>query len=198
MELLKLEEFENWLTKQEVKRNIDVIQQHHTYIPDYSHFKDDNHLQLQRNMRNYHVNNRKWDDIGQHFTTFPDGKIVTGRTLNKNPACIRGKNQNAICIENLGNFDKDEMTKEQKKTIIKMTALLFIHFDIRVDTTTLLYHHWYDLQTGKRTTGHYGSVKTCPGAKFFGGNKIEDCEKNLIPPIKEYIVNYIKPEDEVV
>ena len=56
-------------------------------------------------MKAYHVTYNGWNDIGQHFTIFPDGLILTGRSLEKSPACIYGQNANAICIENLGNFD---------------------------------------------------------------------------------------------
>jgi hypothetical protein len=67
-------------------------------------------------MKNHHVNNNGWADIGQHFSIFPDGKICTGRNLESTPACIYGRNANAICIENVGYFDtgKDTMTTAQK------------------------------------------------------------------------------------
>jgi len=55
-------------------------------------------------MKNYHLS-KSFSDIAQHFTTFPDGTILTGRSLEKTPAGISGFNSNAICIENLGNFD---------------------------------------------------------------------------------------------
>ena len=32
----------------------------------------------------------QWADIGQHFAIFPDGEIVTGRSMETSPACIRG------------------------------------------------------------------------------------------------------------
>ncbi len=111
------QEFESYIEKLKIARTILFIQQHHTYIPSYIHFKGNNHFELQKGMKNTHMNVNGWADIGQHFTVFPDGSILTGRNIEKTPACITGRNSNAICIENLGNFDKggDEMTDVQKK-----------------------------------------------------------------------------------
>ena len=58
--------------------------------------------------------------IAQHFTIFPNGKIVTGRSLANTTAIgIRGWNYNKICIEIYGNFDhgQDVMTNEQKQAV---------------------------------------------------------------------------------
>lgn len=123
---------------------------------------------------------RGFSQIAQHFTIFPDGKIVTGRSLEDVPAGIKGANAHGVCIENLGNFDVTEMTAEQKNTVICLTKLLLKKFNLIPSTSTVVYHHWYDLDTGVRTNGT-GNTKTCPGAKFFGGNTVESCQKNLIP-----------------
>lgn len=66
--------------------NFRHIQIHHTWKPNHKGFNGKNHLQLQRNMKNYHINNNGWSDIGQHFTLMPDGKFVTGRPLSRTPA----------------------------------------------------------------------------------------------------------------
>lgn len=77
-------------------------------------------------MKTHHMVNNGWSDIGQHFTIFPDGLILTGRNPENTPACIYGQNANSICIENLGNFDHgaDVMTTVQKEAIISVTAIL--------------------------------------------------------------------------
>ena len=66
------------------------IQQHHTFIPSYIHFTGMNHFDWQLVMKKYHVNENGWADIGEHFAIFPDGEIVTGRSMETSPACIRG------------------------------------------------------------------------------------------------------------
>ena len=187
---MSLAEFEAWIAKNRIARTIRTVQQHHTYLPNYSHFHDDNHFRVQRGMKNHHVNSNGWSDIGQHFTIFPDGKVATGRSLERNPAGIKYNNAQAICIENLGFFDenKDDMTQAQKDGIVKITAALCKRFSIPVNTDRIVYHHWFDARTGNRTNGFgNGWSKSCPGTNFFGGNKVADCKKFFIPLVENAI-----------
>lgn len=180
-----ISEFEKWIAATKVARTVVYLQQHHTYSPNYALFKGNNHFELQKAMKTYHMNSNGWADIGQHFTTFPDGTIVTGRSLEKIPACIYGNNSYAICIENLGNFDKnaDSMTMEQVDTIIRMTAAICKKFNIPVNTDKIVYHHWFNLSTVERNNGNKNN-KSCPGTNFFGGNKVADCQANFLPKVK--------------
>jgi uncharacterized protein YraI len=180
-----LKEFEAWIGQIKVARTIRTLQQHHTYLPNYSHFDGDNHFSIQRGMQNHHVHSNGWQDIGQHFSTFPDGSIVTGRSLEKSPACIYGFNSNSICIEHVGDFDKgkDVMTDAHKETAVKMSAAICKKFSIPVDTDKIVYHHWFNLSTGRRNDGNGGN-KSCPGTAFFGGNKVADAQANFIPKVK--------------
>ncbi len=179
-----IQEFEDWINSLTLARTLLHIQQHHTFNPNYALFKGSNHFELQKGMKNYHINQNGWSDIGQHFTTFPDGSIVTGRPLQQSPACILGQNANSICIEHLGNFDqgKDVMTQTHRETIIRMTAKLCSRFNLPVNTGSIVYHHWFDLGTGQRNNGTKNN-KTCPGTDFFGGNKVQDCHSNFLPLI---------------
>ncbi|MGM9475509.1 SH3 domain-containing protein [Pedobacter sp. GSP4] len=179
---MDINEFETWVSNLRIARTILYIQEHHTWSPSYVNFKVDNHFELQQGMKSYHVSHNGWMDIGQHFTTFPDGAILTGRSLESTPACILGFNSNAICIENLGNFDtgKDVMTAAHKDTIVRMAAALCKKFGIAVNSDKVVYHHWFNLTTGVRNNGT-GNNKTCPGTNFFGGNKVADCNSNFLP-----------------
>lgn len=181
-----IQEFEEWISSIQLARTVLTIQHHHTYNPDYALFKGNNQFELQQGMKNFHVNQNGWNDIGQHFTTFPDGSIVSGRTLEKSPACIAGQNSNDICIEHLGNFDKgkDAMTEAHRETIIRMTAKLCSRFNLPVDTNTIVYHHWFDLSTGERNDGAKNN-KSCPGTGFFGGNMVKDCLENFLPLVTQ-------------
>ncbi|MDR2207260.1 MAG: SH3 domain-containing protein [Flavobacteriaceae bacterium] len=175
-------EFASYIANLKVARTVLFIQQHHTYIPSYAHFNGNNHFELQKSMKNTHVNVNGWADIGQHITIFPDGFVLTGRSFEKSPACITGNNANSFCIENLGNFDKnaDEMTTKQKDAIIAVAAALCKKFGLAPNTNTIVYHHWFNLSTGVRNNGTGGN-KSCPGTNFFGGNKVENCQQNFIP-----------------
>lgn len=108
------------------KRNITQWHIHHTWSPNYGHFKGDNHQALQQGMKNYHVNTQKWSDIAQHFSLFPDGVWLLGRDLNVTPASITGWNTGALCVEMIGNFDKghDIMTDAQKEAILEVSSFM--------------------------------------------------------------------------
>lgn len=201
--LMTIGEFETWLTQQKVTRRITVIQEHHTWSPCYKQFNGSNHLQLQKNMRDYHVNNAGYADIAQNFTVFPDGMICTGRSMNVAPAGCRGANTNGICIENLGNFDVggDKMNAAQKDVIVRMAAALLKKFKLSPETG-ITYHAWWT-DDGK-SLGTYiasRSCKTCPGTAFFGGNTRASYDKNLKPLIVKVMNGTynvpVKEEEEV-
>ncbi|HEY0931284.1 MAG TPA: SH3 domain-containing protein [Gemmatimonas sp.] len=184
--LLTLQEFEQWIVQQRVGRTVLTLQQHHTWSPGYRQFNGSNHFDLQLGMKRHHVTNNGWADIGQHFTSFPDGTIMTGRSLEQVPACIKGQNAHAICIEHIGNFDTggDTMSAAHRATIVGMTASICRRFAIPVNSDRVVYHHWFDLDTGARTNGA-GTTKTCPGTAFFGGNKVGHAEQGFLPLVRQ-------------
>ncbi len=182
-------EFDQWLSGLHVNRQIKLIQNHHTYQPDYAAWRKlPDHFHWLEGMESYHVNHNGWSQIAQNLTTFPDGSIAVCRPLEIIPAGISGANQNGICIEHLANFDigGDQIAPEHESTIVKLNALLCHKFGLIPSTESIVYHHWYDIVTKQRTNGT-GSVKSCPGSNFFGGNKVEDCEKNFIPLVKNLL-----------
>jgi len=177
--------FKDWLINESgVTRSIKRVQQHHAWKPNYESFND-NHFELCKSMRSYHMKKRKFADIAQNLTTFPDGTIMVCRPLNVIPAGVKGANSGGICIEHIGNFDEegDKMTKDHHKLIIWLNATLLDFFNLETDTDSIIYHHWYTA-AGKRTDG-VKAAKSCPGSAFFGGNKVEDCQNNLLPLINE-------------
>ncbi len=190
-----ISEFEQWIRTISVSRTISVIQQHHTWSPRYSGFDGKNHFELQLGMKNHHVGNNGWSDIGQNFTIFPDGMVMTGRALNSPPACIYGNNARAICIENVGDFDagRDDMNAAQRDSIIRATAALAKRFSlVPVTTSNIVYHHWFDLNTGARTNGS-GTTKSCPGTAFFGGNTVAACAAGFLPLVSAALAGAAPP-----
>ena len=166
-----LNEFKSWLNKQNVTRKVTRLQVHHMWMPDYSCWPKDNPLRRQKNTKDYHINHNKWGNIAQHFSMFPDGHIVTGRSLNSTPIGITGWNTNAICIEIYGNFDKgkDNMTEAQKKAVIGLYGELCKKFKLTPSTYTIRPHCWFT--AGGSYLGKYDlnrSAKTCPGTNFMG------------------------------
>lgn len=198
--LMNIVEFNEWLNKQNIKRNIYKIQLHHTEIPNYSQwFKNPDEFYFQKSMQRFHMETQTWRNIAQHFTIFPNGMICTGRDLEMNPAGIYNHNTGSICIENLGNFDKEKMFLKQKRAIVEVVASLCLKFGIPVSTNNILYHSWFNLNTGIRDNDDGDksdniSYKTCPAKYFFGGYSTYTAEKYLFPLISKKInkINQIK------
>ncbi len=168
------DEFTGWIARQSVTRLVNHLQLHHTWVPNYSHFNGSNHFERQAAMKRSHVQERGFADIGQHFSIFPDGDILTGRPLNQGPACITNHNSGGICIENVGDFDagRDTMHPAQKSAIVKVAAALLKRFStITPDDGHIVYHHWF-------------AAKSCPGSAFFGGNTKAAFNAHFLPLLK--------------
>ena len=192
-----IDEFRSWLVPLKISRRISILQVHHTWMPNYRSFDGRNHFALAESMRRSHIG-RGFDDIAQQLTTYPDGKLLysVGRPFDKVPAGIKGVNAQGICIEHLGNFDigGDKMTEAHKNTIIGLYAILCKKFNVPADSDHIVYHHWYDLNTGERKNGK-GSTKSCPGTNFFNaGNEVDAAKKSFIPLVVEAMKKYQQPE----
>jgi len=192
--LMTLEEFASWLANFNLTREIRLIQIHHTWQPDYHGFyASPDHIQMCKYMEHYQVTQRGFSEIAQNITIFPDGLICIGRDLNKIPAGIAGANQYGICIENIGNFDAnhDQISELHQIALLHSVAYLLMKVGINIaDENTVVYHHWYDLTTHRRTNGS-GNTKTCPGTAFFGGNTVESAKENFLPLIDDIIKKLI-------
>ena len=196
-------EFKEWLDKQHPTRKITRLQVHHMALPDYSTWNNTDkrvygdNRELGRTLaldaygkQTWHSSDGYGHYIAQHFSIFPNGKITTGRHLNSTPIGIAGWNTNAICIEIYGNFDKgqDIMTKEQKKAVIFVYALLAKKCNIPISSTYIRPHAWFT-SGGTCLWNYYPgkSRKTCPGTNFMGfGNTRKAFENNFYPLLKAY------------
>ena len=192
--LMTREEFKDWLFNHSFTRKIGKIQLHHTWSPSYQQFNGSNHFSLLKGMENYHVNEMGWRNISQQLTTFPDGKVAVGRPFDtppegsfglQNKAAMETIEADSLAVENVGNFDinNNQMTEEQKETIVTITALLSLKFGLTPSIDSITYHHWWDVNSGERvldnSEGH--AVKTCPGTGFFGGNSTTSAKNNFYP-----------------
>lgn len=198
--LMTKEDFREWLFNIHVNREIRLIQQHHTWLPSYKHFNGSNHFQLLKGMENHHKKKMGWKNIAQNITTFPDGKVAVSRPLTMAPEGTIGPKANfvGIAIEHVGNFDigHDEMTSEQKETIVYINALLCIKFGLTPSIDSITYHHWWHLKTKERVLDAAASynVKSCPGTGFFGGNSTTSAKNNLYPLITDKIEEILESD----
>lgn len=195
--LMTREEFKDWLFNHKFTRKIGKIQQHHTYQPAYQQFTGANHFALLKGMEEYHRTGMNWSNISQHLTTFPDGTVAVGRPFNTPPegsfglldrAAMERVEIDALAIENVGNFDVggNQMTAEQRETILTITALLSMRFGLTPSVDTITYHHWWDINTGERVLdeGEGHAIKSCPGTGFFGGNSTESAKTHFYPLVR--------------
>lgn len=209
-------EIREYLKNQKITRPINKLQIHHMDLPNYSTWEntdkrkwDEPHFGRTNSLNEYGKNT--WDSsdekgkyIAQHFNVFPDGCITSGRSLNSTPIGIRGWNNNAICIEIYGDFDKgvDTMTSAQKTAVIELVGELCKRLDISPGENTMRYHAWFT-SAGTYLGGYVPgrSGKTCPGTNFFGGNTMSAYKENFLPAIKSYLANgsiVSKPNDDNV
>lgn len=193
-------EFKNWLDKQNVNRKITKLQVHHTGLPDYSCFyksngKTEDELTRQQSIKDFHIKTNKWKDIAQHFTIFPNGKIVTGRNLEYTPVGITGWNTNSICIEIYGNFDKgkDIMTAEQKESVKAVYYYLSKKFKIEINSNNIKPHAWFTA-SGTLLNDYIPSksTKSCAGTNFFGYGVSKIGFEKFIKEVKAYKTSSIE------
>jgi peptidoglycan hydrolase-like protein with peptidoglycan-binding domain len=163
------------------KYNHRELHVHHTWRPNHSNFNGKNHQELQDGMREFHIKTRKFSDIAQHVTLFPDGMFLTGRKFNVNPASILGHNHGLpFCVEMLGDFDKGQDTfgGKQKEAMLKLARF------------------FYD--QGKYIRFHRENAsKTCPGTSIDKNvfmNEVKNLNTKTQKPV-EYKVE--KPKTEV-
>lgn len=71
-------------------------------------------------IRNWHVNDRGWNDIGYHYVITRDGRVATGRPVDRVGAHVAGHNTGTIGVSLVGGFGSaaddqfaDNFTPEQ-------------------------------------------------------------------------------------
>lgn len=142
---------------------------HHTWKPSHKDFNGKNHLSLQQGMKNYHMNNRGWSDIGQHVSLMPDGSWVTGRDFDRTPAGIKGYNTGAFMVEMVGDFDigKDRLEGPQLESMIQLQ-----HFLVNNCGAEILFHREHAAKSCPGTGIHKSEFLTLV-ANFEGGKPMK-------------------------
>lgn len=106
-------------------------------------------------IRNYHIINKGWSDIGYHFgieNINLDYYYKVGRDLNNQGAHCENYNRTTIGICIIGNFDIAFPTYTQYKLTALLCKALMAKY--KIDIKDVL-PHWA-----------YTGEKTCPGANF--------------------------------
>lgn len=171
-------------------RKVTQLHIHHTWSPSHKDYNGSNGLDLQQAMRNYHVKNEGWKDIGQHLTLLPDGQWITGRDFNLDPASIAGWNAGAFAIEMLGNFDagNDKFEGKQAESMFKFCAWVCMFVPLNIDSDVKFHRD-------NPTAG-----KTCPGTgidRMWFMNTLKDYTKTFDKMAWKDILNKVtsKPDE---
>ena len=86
-------------------------------------------------IRNWHVLDRGWSDIGYHYVILLDGCLEAGRPLFRAGAHAKGENEDSIGICYIGGVaedgktPKDTMTPEQEDTFRELVHSLRMVWD---------------------------------------------------------------------
>ena len=80
-------------------------------------------------MNEIHIENG-WAGIGYHFYIRTDGTIYRGRPENAVGAHAKRNNKNSIGIALEGNFEKDNPTEAQMKSLVKLSADMIIKYNL--------------------------------------------------------------------
>lgn len=89
-------------------------------------------------IRQWHMRDRGWNDIGYHYVVLPDGKVQLGRDIAQTGAHCNHHNFESIGICYVGGLDEegksaDTRTKEQKVALRAiLTVLKSIFLDAKV------------------------------------------------------------------
>ncbi|SKC59226.1 peptidoglycan recognition protein family protein [Maledivibacter halophilus] len=114
-------------------------------------------------IKKYHVEQKKWRDIGYHYLITTDGYLHKGRDEKEVGAHTIGENEKSIGICLVGNFDKYEPNKNQLYTLYKLLK----NISSRYGLLPIHGHNEF-------------STKTCPGTKFPMKEVLEKAYKDKI------------------
>lgn len=125
------------------------------YIMIHHSLSEDSNTYSWGAIKDYHVNNNNWSDIGYHFgieKVRGHYSCLVGRPLTKYGAHCTGMNHKAIGVCFVGNYDKkspeDDMLYEGCKRIIQPLMNIF-----EIPSYNIVFHRDF-------------SSKSCPGNKF--------------------------------
>lgn len=121
-------------------------------------------------IKQYHVNVRKYQDIGYHYLITHDGKIIVGRPLFRVGAHCKSHNLHSIGIAWIGGKNgKRNITPLQKFALSCLVSMLVNWTSFKLDTIST--HHYYNMH------------KSCPNYSL----------SELLPSI---VLDYFKYKNE--
>lgn len=125
---------------------------HHTAGPNQDSMSAADRI---RGIQTFHIEGRRWCDIGYHLLVGQDGVLYEGRRdLGRPAAHVSGQNTGNIGIGMLGNFETVEAPQRMQDQVSEALAWLHLHYGIPLDRETIKGHREY-------------AATACPGRLFF-------------------------------
>jgi N-acetylmuramoyl-L-alanine amidase len=112
-------------------------------------------------IREYHIKNNRWQDIGYHFgIEYVNGKIIyrLGRNLDINGAHTKGFNDTHLGICLVGNYDLYHPENDKMTALTDLCVFLMKFFDIKLEN--IIGHRESYVMLGVPIE------KSCPGKMF--------------------------------
>lgn len=153
------EEGKRYRWAREYSKEVKLIAIHHTAIKVDG--DDRSGTERVRALYTYHANNRGWGDVGYHYLIDEDGKIYEGKSggeyvVGGHAYC---NNAGSVGVALLGNFEVEQPTQKQMKSLQWLLTDLAETYDIELNGSI----QWRG-KTIKPVVGHGDLVSTeCPG-----------------------------------
>lgn len=116
-------------------------------------------------VRNWHVRNNGWADIGYHFLIWVDGTIEVGRPLAKVGAHVAGYNARTIGVCYVGGCAADGVTPKDTRTPAQKAALVHLLTELRAKYPKASIKGHRDYSPDRNRNGSIEAnewVKACP------------------------------------
>jgi hypothetical protein len=112
-----------------------------------------------------------WGGIGYHYLIEPDGKLCAGRAESTPGAHCKEQfmNYQSLGVALTGDFDREEPTPEQLKSLVELLQKLSASYDIKPEK--ILPHR------------KFATYKSCPGSRF-SDKLIEELSQGRITELK--------------
>ena len=134
--------------KPTASRGIQEVVLHHTWSPTAQQYRGKATWDA---IRQYHMNERGWSDIGYHFGVGPDGSIWALRDYKRSGAHVLNRNAHTIGVAMVGNFDMENPATNGLILAARVVRVLVDRFSL--EAQNIRFHREF-------------ANKTCPGTRI--------------------------------
>lgn len=145
---ISLEELRAELAGTRVTRGIREVVLHHTWSPTAAQYKGQ---ATWEGIRDYHVGQRGWSDIGYHYGVGPEGSVWRLRPVTRSGAHVLSRNRHTVGVVLLGNYDVEDPMANGLPVAAQVVRVLVERFKLKAEH--IRFHREFQ-------------DKTCPGTKI--------------------------------